>query len=175
MFVARILLFFFLVSGALTSTSQTEHFASLRATTHFDFGLRAPSMDDAGFGLQVDANFFAKQKLNLTLSTNIEHMLGDKVMVLSNEGRENKPGRIYGVTAGPEYFFSSRFSASVTYGVYWQSFRQVDYSSDDGFKFSVAAFLGKKRDFVINFQRIIIPTDFRNISYYNFGVGYRFF
>src|SRR5690348_3729655 len=85
-------------------SAQQKKFVSMRTFAHFDFAMRVPSLDDAGFGLQLDASLFAKNKLNLLTSAHIEHLLGDKQLILYDDGRVNKTGKIFGIQAGPEYF-----------------------------------------------------------------------
>ena len=159
-----------------TSSAQSNHFSSLRLTTHFDFLLKVPGLDDAGFGLQADGALFAQHKFHLVASANAERLIGDKSLYIGPmQGRINKPGTIYGVQAGPEYFLVPHVALSAQYGVFWHSINEYNFDADQGFKFSLTLLPGKSKSFVVNLSRTIILIDARNLRYYSFGVGYTFF
>ena len=132
-------------------------------------------MDDAGFGLQLDASLFAKNKLNLLLSSHVEHLLGNKLMSIPDEGRINKTGKILGVQAGPEYFVIPKVALSAQYGIFWHSIQEIDFNADDGYKLGVTVFPGKNRRFLTQVAHIEIPRATSKISYWQFGMGYKIY
>lgn len=83
-----------IVSVGLYSSghAQTNKFFNLRTTAHFNFGVKAPSLDDAGIGGEVDVIFFANRKLNLLVSASADRFIGDKSYTLPDIARANKGG-----------------------------------------------------------------------------------
>lgn len=153
--------------------AQSDRFISLRSTIHFNFGVKAQSLDDAGIGFQVDAGMFAHKKLNLLVSVHGDRFIGDKSQTFPDVGRVNKGGAIYGVQAGPKYFLFPKFAISLSYGLFMHSFQTVNFLSDDGYRIGLTLFPGKKRKFVMQLTRTSIPREPVSIRYYNFGLGYR--
>jgi len=164
----------FLAAG-LYCPAQSPHFSSLRFSGHFDFGMRVPSPDDAGFGLQLDAALFARQKLRPVISAHIEKLLGSKLYIAPDEGRLNKQGTIYGIQAGPEYFIHPAVALSLQYGVYWHAVQAVRFTADDGYRFALTLLPEKGRRLVIHLSRSEILTSAADMRYHTFGLGYRFF
>lgn len=159
----------------INASAQQKHFVSLRSLAHFDFAMKMPSMDDAGFGLQMDASLFAKNRLNFLSTFHIEHLLGDKDYFIPNEGRINNQGKIIGVQAGPEYFIMPGVALSAVYGVFWHSIHEVKFAADDGYKLGLTYLVGKQKKFVMQLALTEIPRQVENISYWQFGLGYRFY
>jgi hypothetical protein len=162
---------FLVISSA---NAQADRFISLRSTILFNFGLKAPSQDDAGIGFQLDVSMFAQKKLNLLVSIHGDRFIGDKSFTFPDVGRVNKGGAIYAVEAGPEYFINRHVAIGVSYGIYWYSFQTVGFSSNDGYRFGFKIFPGKQKSFIMQVARTDIPREVINIRYYSLGLGYRF-
>ena len=153
--------------------AQTNKFFNLRTTAHFNFGVKAPNLDDAGIGGEVDAIFFANRKLNLLMSANADRFIGDKSYTLPDIGRANKGGAVEGVQIGPQYYVLPSLAVSAAYGWFRHSFQEIGFSNDDGYRVALVFMPGKNRKLAIQLSRTAIPAEPVNIRFYSFGIGYR--
>ena len=160
---------------SLTSYGQLDKSLSLIATGNFDFKTKGLALNDAGFGIGLDASFFSKHKFQLLLETSADRFIGDKDFVTADEGRENKSPAIYSIKAGPQFFISKNIALSATFGPAWHSIQAVGFTRDYGFKFGATGFLGDKRRLVTKIFMVYIPKENLNIRYFGLALGYRFF
>lgn len=159
---------------SLTSFAQSNKPVNLAAIGNFNFKLRGFGTNDAGVGLGLNASFFARHKLQLLAEANAETFFGSKLLIINQEGRENKAPAIYSFTAGPQFFISKNIAFSVTGGSYLHSIEAVGFTNDFGFRFGITGFAGRKRRFVTKLFMTEIPKDY-DIQYFGVGVGYRFY
>src|SRR3982074_1518171 len=89
-----------------TTYGQFEKFLSLMATGNFDFKTKGLAMNDAGFGIGLDATLFSKHKLQFLIETNADQFIGDKLLRVDAQGRHLTSAAIYSMNAGPQFFIS---------------------------------------------------------------------
>lgn len=146
----------------------------LVASANADVGLRGLANNEVGMGVGVDAFLFAKNKLQVLVEAGAERFIGDKLYVLDARGRENKTAAIYTLKAGPQFFVSNRISLSATVGPGWHSVRDIGFTTDIGFKYAIAAYLGDQRRSVTKIFMVNIPNKNLRIRYFGLQFGYRF-
>ena len=159
---------------SLTSYGQFAKSFSLMATGNFDFKTKGLALNDAGFGIGLDASFFSKHKIQLLLETSGDRFIGDKDFITADEGRENKSPAIYSIKVGPQFFISKNIALSATFGPAWHSIQAIGFTRDYGFKFGATGFLGDKKRLVTKIFIVYIPKDNLNIRYFGIALGYRF-
>ena len=159
----------------LSCFGQFDKNTTVRATANFNFTLNGLGTNDAGVGLAVDASFFSKHRLQALIETSADWFFGDKLLVLdSATGKAAKSAAVYSIKAGPQFFISKNVALSITYGPSWYVVRDFKYSVDNGFKYSITGFLGKKRRFIAKAFMVNIPTKQQNIQYVGLAAGLRF-
>jgi hypothetical protein len=170
----KILIIAILCSLSLTSYAQFEKPLSLTAGSNFNFKTKGLGMNDAGFGINLDASLFAKHKLQLLVETGSAIFIGNKLRIVYADGTENKNPVIYSIKAGPRFFISKNIALSATFGPEWHSASAVSFTADNSFKFAATGFFGVKRRLVAEIFMVDTPKDSVNIRYFGIGLGYRF-
>ncbi len=153
---------------------QFEKPFNLVASVNADFGLKGLANNEVGMGAGVEAFLFAKNKLQLLVEGGAERFIGDKLYVEDGRGRENKTAAIYSLKAGPQFFVSDRIALSATMGPAWHSIREVGFTTDIGFKYALAAYLGYQRRIVTKIFMANIRDNNLQIRYFGLQFGYRF-
>jgi hypothetical protein len=171
----RLMLLFTILCVHTSAFAQFDKVIGLRVGGHFDFLVKAPSHDDAGFGLNVDIPVMNRNKFHALITAHIERLLGDKSGFVNPQGRLNKASAIHGVQAGPEYFVIPDIAISVQYGIFWHSINEVSFNSNDGYRVGITFLPGKSRAFVMQISRTSISRPVVPVRYYTFGLGYRLF
>lgn len=166
-----ILVFCFL---STQSYCQFDKSFSLITSANFNFNTKGLATNEAGVGISADAILFAKHKLQLLIETSADRFIGDKLLIVDDQGRENKNAAIYIIHAGPQFFLSKAIALSATIGPAWHSIEAVGFTRDYGLKFAAAGFLGHKRRLVARIFMVNIPNDNLNIQYLGLQLGFRF-
>jgi hypothetical protein len=170
----RILALTLLIITPLFGFTQLIKNTSLQATGTIDVILKGLFMNEVGAGIGFDALFFSKHKLQAIIETNADYFVGDKFLVWDTlSGKQAKSAKVYSIKAGPQFFVSKRIAISATYGPSWHTARSINYSITGDFKYSVTAYLGPKKCFIIKLFLLNILAE-RTIQYIGFSVGRRF-
>lgn len=84
---------------AINSFGQFNRFTSLRITVNVDVGQKelANIADNVGYGLCIDASFLSEHRLQALFTADANSFFGNKVYIISNEGRQNKNAAIYSI------------------------------------------------------------------------------
>lgn len=159
---------------ALHAQGQFDRKVFMDFTGNFFAGQKAFNLDNAGYGLSLDASFPGYSRWQVTVSPNAGHFFGDKILYIPDEGRVNDGPVVYNLFAGPQYFITKRIAISLTAGLSWYSIHTRGFSTGAGYQAAATGFLGKKRRFVLKFLFTEIPKKVKNLQYMGIGVGYRF-
>jgi hypothetical protein len=173
--VMRLILLATILCVKTSTFAQFDKVIGLRVGGHFDFLVKAPSQDDAGFGLNVDIPVMNRNKFHALITAHIERLLGDKSGFVNPQGRLNKASAIHGVQAGPEYFVNPSIGLSAQYGIFWHSINEVSFNTNDGYRVGITFLPGKFKAFVMQISRTSISRPVVPVRYYTLGLGYRFF
>ena len=156
-------------------SGQFDKQITFRATANFNVVIGGLATNDAGAGLELNASFFSRKKLQLVVEGSGDLFIGDKFMVVDAvDGRAAKNAAVYSFKAGPQYFVTKNIAIAATCGPTWHVLREFDYTLDIGFKYSFNAFWGKRRSFITRLFFVQIPTESQNIQYLGIGAGLRF-
>ena len=110
--------FCFLLVFSILIHAQGQKNFSLSASGNFDFLVRGLGLNNGGFGIFVQPNFFAKHKLQLRVEGSIDQFLGSKLLMedsLANPVGGSTPA-VLSFKAGPEYFVTKNISFAALYG-----------------------------------------------------------
>ena len=155
-------------------SGQFDNQITFRATANFNVVLGGLATNDAGAGLELDASFFSRKKLQLVVEGSGDRFIGDKLMIIDSVyGSPTKNAAVYSLKAGPQYFITKNIAIAATCGPAWHVIRNFDYTLDLGFKYSLTAFWGKRRSFITRLFLVQIPTESQNIQYLGVGAGLR--
>lgn len=160
---------------SLASVGQFDKPVSIGASRNFNFKTKGLALNDAGFGISLDASLFSNHKLQLLLETGTDRFIGDKSFIIDAKGRENKSAAIYSIKAGPQFFISKNIAISTTFGPAWHSVQAVSFTHDYGFKLGATGFWGNKRRLITKMFMVNIPKEDVSIQYFGFGLGHRFY
>ena len=156
-------------------SGQFDKQITFRATVNFNVVLGGLATNDAGAGLELNASFFSRKKLQLVVEGSGDLFIGDKLMVVDiADGRPTKNAAVYSFKAGPQYFITKNIAVAATYGPAWHVLRDFDFTLDLGSKYSINAFWGKRRSFVTRLFFMHIATESQNIQYLGIAAGLRF-
>jgi hypothetical protein len=110
--------------------AQSQKNYSLLASANFSFLTNGLANNDAGIGLSVAANVFAKKPLQLKAEASLDHFIGDKILYRDAFGKKYPSNpTMLNFRAGPE-FFINKISIAALYG--YVSYKLYDYKVHSG-------------------------------------------
>lgn len=158
---------------SLGSLAQREKPVSLRFTGQFDFSVRGMALNNAGMGVNTGISFFAKKRVNLLTEAHSHWYIGDKQLIIDNDGKALPNGSLHALQAGPQVFLSKTLALSTTYGVAWHRQDEWDYTRDAGYRVALTGYFGDQNNFITQLSWLQVPRPDANIRHWGIGVGYR--
>ena len=165
----KFLLSFYMITSILSAHSQKN--LSLSASVNFDFLTEGLGTNDAGIGLTVHSNLFAKKKLQLRVEGSLDHFVGSKELMIDSIGNHyyDEPTMI-SIKAGPEVYVTKNISIAALYGyVQYKEFSENIHSGN--FKFVLTMRPPKHQRMLIGFQFSTLTGDYSNVHFWAISLG----
>jgi len=145
---------------------------SLSASANFDFLTEGLGTNDAGIGLTVHSNLFAKKKLQLRAEGSLDHFVGSKEVMIDSVGNHyyDEPTMI-SIKAGPEFYVTKNISVAALYGyVQYKEFRENVHSGN--FKFVLTVRPPRHPNMLIGFQFTKLTGDNSYVHFVAINLGF---
>jgi hypothetical protein len=166
----KILLAAFLLVLFLNVHSQKNY--SLTASANFSFLTNGLANNDAGIGLSVRGNAFAKKRLQLRTDASLDHFIGDKSCLLNPSGGcyTSNP-TIFNLATGPE-FFIRRVSIAALYG--YVTYKFFDFRVHSGnLKLALAVRPPKHNKMSIGANFTTLTGKYSDVHFWGVSVGFK--
>lgn len=157
------------------SFGQLNKQVTLAATGHLLVKAKGSSLNDAGYGVNVGAALFARHKLQLLVETSGDWFVGNKLLKLDPQGREDKVAVMYSVKAGVQLFILRNIALSATTGPAWHAIQAPGFTTTYGFRYSATGFWGQRKRFVTQLFTVHTPKSTLMTQYIGLGLGYRIY
>ena len=163
----------FLLIIFLDAQSQKNY--SLLASANFSFLTNGLANNDAGIGLSVRGNAFAKKRLQLRTDASLDHFIGDKLCYIDAFGGNCYPSNptMFNLATGPE-FFMRRVSIAALYG--YVTYQLFDYKVHSGnLKLALAVRPPKHNKMSIGAQFTTLTGKYSDVHFWGVNVGFKIF
>lgn len=169
----RVLILFTCVS--FSSAAQFDRSVRITPIINFNVVLNGLGQNDAGMGLELNASFFAKHKLQLLIESGTDRFIGDKVLRIDPvSGEHARNAIVYNLKAGPQLFISKTLSISMTYGPSWYLVRDFGFTTAYGLKYGLSCYVSEGKKLRFSLSMIDLQGVNENIQYIALGIGYMF-
>ncbi len=145
---------------------------SLSASSNFSFLTNRIGQNDAGIGLSVAANAFAKRPLQLKAEASLDHFIGDKLLYRDAFGNDYPSNpTMLNFRAGPE-FFINKISIAALYG--YVSYKLYDYKVHSGnFKVAFAVRPPKHSKMLVGAYFTTLTGKYSDVHFWGVNLGFK--
>jgi hypothetical protein len=163
----------FVLLACIFADSKAQRNFSLSALANFNFLTTGLGVNDAGVGLSVQGNAFAKKKLQIKAEASLDHFIGDKryyTDAFGNDYPSNPTLRNFRM--GPEFFVNNNISMTALYG--YVTYQLFDYRAHSGnYKLGLTVHPPKHPKMLIAFQFTKLTGDNSDVHFFGVSVGSR--
>jgi hypothetical protein len=167
---------FTLLLLSLGSLAQRQKPVSIRMTGQYTVTVEGIGLNTAGLGIGAAGSFFARKRLQLLTEAYMDRYVGDKVLVLDQQGRPLPDACLLTVHAGPQVFFSRSLALAATYGAAWHRYRERSFTLDHAVRTSITGYFGSSDHFILQAYWTLVPRAYTrgmDIQQVGVGAGYR--